>query len=227
MAIESRDDKVQDLKDELLVLASMVEQMARHAINALLKRDLEDSQRIYAYDQEVNQKHLTIETRCLDLIAKEPPILALDLRLVASLLEVNTEIERIGDSAKQIAKISLEIIFEPPIIHSNKISRITECILESFHQAIGAFVVRDKQTSIKITDQQISIQNQLNDCKLDILKVMTDNPNTHQNAAKYFWVIHIMEMILDHVINICKRTMYLETGKLPTIEYHLEWTEST
>jgi phosphate transport system protein len=225
MGFESRDEKFQDLKDELLVVASMVEQMTRHATDALLHRNLDDSQRIYDYDQQVNQKHLSIETRCLDLIAKEPPILAQDLRLLASLLEVNTEIERIGDAAKSIAKISMETIFEPPINCSEKISQVTEKVLDLFHQAMGAFISRDEQTSLKIPEQNCDLQDQLNNAKLDILQMMIETPPTNPSGAKYFYIIHILETINDHIINICKRTLYLETGSIPTLEYKLERIE--
>jgi len=222
MAIETRDQKVQNLKDEILVLASMVEQMVRYSIDALINRRPEDSEKVYTYDQEINQKHAQIEGQCLSLIATEPPILAADLRLLASILEVNTEIERIGDAAKKIAKLNITICNQPPIDGQIRISSISDQILENYFQAIGAFIAEDIETAKKITSENNEIEEKFELYKGDIIERMKDQTPTANNIAEYLRITHYLIEIYSHIINICNRTFYLTTGKLPINKYLLQ-----
>jgi phosphate transport system protein len=106
MPRETFERELQDLKYQLLILGSLVEQAVRGAVEALKQRNLVDAHRIYDEDQKINEKRYEIEQNCLVLIATQQPM-ARDLRMLAAILEVNTELERIGDYAKGICKINL------------------------------------------------------------------------------------------------------------------------
>jgi phosphate transport system protein len=218
MARDSLDRKIKELKDELLIQGSMVEQMTLHAIQALVKRDLMEAERIYDYDHRVNQKHLAIEKQCLTLLAIEPPILATDLRLLASILEVNTALERFGDFAKGIAWTCLLIGIESPISDSSQIKYIAEQVINMLHQALGAFVQENISLADEIPCQQENIKNLVEEANQDLFSRMIGNPNNIQQINKLLYVTHNLERMAELVKNICKRISYISTGHLNTIQ---------
>src|SRR4030066_215708 len=126
MVRELLDRKIQHLLDELLVLDSMVEQAALDSVDALKQRDLAKARKVYYGDAKVNAKRFEIENECMITIATQQPIMAGDLRLLASILEVVGELERIGDYAKGIAKICLMLGDQPHVKPLIDIPRMAE-----------------------------------------------------------------------------------------------------
>jgi phosphate transport system protein len=106
------EKEIQHLKDELLVLGSVVEAQILGSVESLKKRDLDASRRIYETDDQVNSKRYAIEEQVMIVIATQQPM-AHDLRLLASILEVSGELERMGDYAKGIATVSIRMGDEP------------------------------------------------------------------------------------------------------------------
>ena len=143
MARDALDRKISHLKDEVLLQGSKVEGMILDAVGALVTRDQAVFQQILSYDRQINQKHQEIEKQCLSLITTEPPILAKDLRLLTSLLEINTMLEHFGDNAKGIARTGLILSQEPPHKNLSNISNLAGEIIDLFHQVLGAFVNED------------------------------------------------------------------------------------
>ena len=103
---ETFERNLANLQDEILLLGSMVEEAILDTVDALKRRDLAASERIFREDRVINEKRYNIENNCLTLIATQQPM-ARDLRLLASILEINTELERMGDYAKGISRINL------------------------------------------------------------------------------------------------------------------------
>ena len=120
--IENRLDEIQD---EVLALASMVEKAITHAIDALRERDLEASMAVVAFDDVIDEKRFAIEESCVDLLATQQPA-AGDLRWVIALLHIAVELERMGDYAEGIGKISLMMGDEPPLKPLIDIPRMAE-----------------------------------------------------------------------------------------------------
>ncbi len=215
MAREALDRKIKQIKDELLVEGSMVEQMTMQAVQALLDRDLESAQRIYDYDRRVNQKHIAIEKKCLTMMATEPPILATDLRLLASILEVNSILESFGDYAKGIARICMMIGMEPPLKRAVDITGLAEKVMDMLHQALGAFVGGDLEAANNIPcTRQHDLKIEANRTNETLLSLMIAEPRNIQRANKLLWVVHNIERMVDLVVNICERTIYIATGDL-------------
>ncbi|MCG2659920.1 MAG: phosphate transport system regulatory protein PhoU, partial [Kiritimatiellae bacterium] len=133
------ENEIQQVKDELLLLGSMVEQQTLDAVEALKKRDLEAARRIYAADAKINEKRFAIENQVMILIATQQPM-AHDLRLLASIFEVSAELERMGDYAKGIATVNIRMGDEPllkPLIDIPRMAKIASSML---HRALTAFV---------------------------------------------------------------------------------------
>src|SRR5512135_1479487 len=125
------------LKDEVLVLDSMVERSITQSVNLLKRRDMEGSRRLIAEDMRINEKRFAIEAECLTLIATQQPM-AGDLRTIAAILEIATELERIGDYAKGIAKINIMMGHEAPLKPLVDIPLMAEKALDMLHRSLDA-----------------------------------------------------------------------------------------
>ena len=136
---ETLDRALQELLDDILILGSMVEEAVRASVNALKQQDLSASEKIYAADDRLNEKHFEIEDRCITLIATQQPM-AKDLRTLAAVIEISTELERMGDYAKGIAKINLLLGSEPLVKPLIDIPRMADLSIDMLHRSLGAFV---------------------------------------------------------------------------------------
>ncbi|MEN6299605.1 MAG: phosphate signaling complex protein PhoU [Anaerolineaceae bacterium] len=213
MPRETFERELQELKDELLILGSIVEQAVREAVEALKRRDLEAARRIYADDQKINEKRYEIEQDCLVLIATQQPM-ARDLRMLAAILEVNTELERIGDYAKGICKINLMLGTESLVKPLIDIPKMADLGLDMLHRALGAFIIGDADTARAIPDEDDQVDLLYNRVYNDLLKMMLANPEIISRANYLIWAAHNLERLADRVTNICERTVFLVTGEI-------------
>ncbi len=213
MPRETFERELQELKYQLLILGSMVEQAVRESVEALKRRDLEAARRIYRDDKLVNEKRYEIEQNCLVLIATQQPM-ARDLRMLAAILEVNTELERIGDYAKGICKISLMLGSDPLVKPLIDIPLMADLGLDMLHRALGAFVIGDADTARAIPNEDDQVDELYNRVYHDLLEMMIANPLVINGANYLIWAAHNLERLADRVTNICERTVFLATGEI-------------
>lgn len=135
MARETLDLQIQNQLNQILVLGSMVEKAMIDSVNAL-KQDLVSAKTLYDNDQLINEKYFAIEGELIKIIATQQPIMAGDLRLMASMLDVNTELERMGDYAKGIAKICLIIGKQPFLKPLVDVPRMADIGVAMLHDAV-------------------------------------------------------------------------------------------
>jgi len=218
MPRETLDLKIQHLLDEILILDSMVEQATIDAVEALKRRDLVNAQRIYDSDVEINAKRFDLENYCITTIATQQPIMAGDLRLLASILEVIGELERMGDYAKGIAKIALMMGDQPPVKPLIDIPRMSEIVVDMLHRAVGAFVSKDDDVARLIPDEDDQVDDLYNQVYRELVSVILANPRTIDGANHLMWAAHNLERMADRVTNICERTIYIVTGEMKEID---------
>jgi phosphate transport system protein len=218
MPRETLDRKIQHLRDEILILDSMVEAAVRDSVNALKKRDLNAARLIYAGDNRINEMRFELENDTITTIATQQPILASDLRLLASILEVSAELERMGDYAKGIAKICLLLGDQPPVKPLIDIPRMAELTTDMLHRAVGAFVANDAETARTIPAEDDLVDNLYNQVYRELVTIMFADPSTIDRANYLMWVAHNLERMADRVTNICERTIYIATGVMKELE---------
>jgi len=218
MPRETLDAKIRHLIDEILVLDSMIEQTTLDSVDALKRRDTEAARRLYAYDDVVNAKRFEIENDCIATIATQQPVMGKDLRLLASILEIVGELERMGDYAKGIAKICMMIGDEPHVKPLIDIPRMAEISVKMLHRAIGAFVARDVETARSIPQQDDEVDALYNQVYRELVAIILTDPSTIDRANHLMWAAHNLERLADRVTNICERTIYVVTGELKEIE---------
>jgi len=221
MPREMLDREFQHLQDEVLLLGSMVEQAILDSVDALKRRDQDASRRIYHGDRLVNEKRYAIENAILVLIATQQPM-AHDLRFLAAMLEVITELERIGDYAKGIAKVNVLLGDEAAPIPIREISRMAELAVSMLHRALGAFVNEDSDLARAIPLEDEQVDQLYNDVYRSLVTAMIANPETIDHANYLLWVAHNLERTADRVTNICERTVFIATGELLEISADAE-----
>lgn len=217
MSREILDSKVKELLDDVIVLGSMVEQMTLDAVQALKRYDLVAARRTYQYDERVNEMRFQIEERTMSLIATQGPV-ARDMRLLASVMEIATELERMGDYAKGIARICIMLSEKSPANLIEVLPQMAEVATGMLHRALGAFVTQDVEQArdIPIDDEIVDeLYNQMNHT---LISHMIAHPNSIDQTNYLIWAAHNLERMADRVTNICERTIYTVTGDL--VEIH-------
>jgi phosphate transport system protein len=214
---ETLDRALQELLDEILVLGSMVEESVRTAVAALKERDLSASEKIYETDENINKKHFEIEDRCITLIATQQPM-AKDLRLLAAMIEISTELERMGDYAKGIAKINLLMGSEPLIKPLIDIPHMADLGLDMLHRSLGAFVAGDAEKAREIPKEDDEIDALYNQVYRELVTYMIADTSFIDRANFLLWAAHNLERLADRVTNICERTIYMVTGEMRELD---------
>lgn len=208
---------IHQVQDELLLMGSMVEQATMRSIQALKKRDIEGAKAIYNEDNLINEKRYAIENSVLILIATQQP-LAHDLRLMAALLEIAAEIERMGDYAKGIAKVVVKLGDLDLPMPLKEIEKMAALAIDMFHRALSAFIAEDPLAARKIPSEDDAVDELYQKVQKDIVEVMINQPELIDSANLFMWVAHNLERMADRVSNICERTVFVATGELGELE---------
>lgn len=224
MPRETLDRQIQHLKDEVLLLGSMVEQATLEAIDALQRQDTAAAKKIFAGDHLINEKRYAIENAILILIATQQPM-ARDLRIMAAILEVITELERMGDYAKGIAKITRQLGDASLPISLRDYSTLGDEVVSLLHRTLSAFSAEDAQEAYHIPTEvdQVDVMNIT--IQQNLAAALIANPDGIEYINLLSWVNHNIERMADRVTNICERTVFICTGELIEMDSDDEETD--
>ena len=211
------DREIQRLQDDIVTLASMVMRAIREAVQALQLGDAAVARGLVAGDLEINRRRFATEEDVLVLIATQQPM-ADDLRVLAAVLEIVTELERIGDYAKGIAKITLLLGTEPGLAPPVQIGRMADLALGMLSRAIDAFVRRDDEQARAIPREDDLVDDLYNAANRALLNTIIANPRLSEQANYYVWAAHNLERAADRVTNICERVVFTVTGEMDELD---------
>jgi phosphate transport system protein len=208
--------KLREIQDDILAMGSMVGKAIIRSVDALKNRDLELAHQIITDDQKINGKRFEIEEKCIQLIATQQPM-ASDLRIIIAILNITTEIERIGDYAVGIARITIMIGDEPPLKPLIDIPRMAEQTVDMLQRSLNAFLNRDAEAARKIATEDDLVDNLYDQVFRELLTFMAEDPKTITRATRLMWTAHNLERAADRVTNICERVVFIVTGKMEEI----------
>jgi phosphate transport system protein len=143
--------------------------------------------------------------------------MASDLRTILAVLNILSEVERIGDYAEGIAKIAVMIGNEPPLKPLIDIPRMAEQTVDMLRRSLDAFVNRDAEAAKKIVTEDDTIDHLYDQVFRELLMFMAEDPKTITRATRLIWVAHNLERAADRVTNICERVVFVVTGKMEEI----------
>jgi len=213
MPRETLDRQIHHLQDEVLLLGSMVEQAMMESVDALKRRDSQTARRIFNDDHLINEKRYAIENAILILIATQQPM-ARDLRFLAAILEVIIELERMGDYAKGISKVTMRLGDSPIPFNFQDLIVMAERSVSMLHRALGAFIIENPQQAHEIPQEDDFVDELYNKVYRNLVSAMIENPGVIDTANLLMWVAHNIERMADRVTNICERTVFISTGEL-------------
>jgi phosphate transport system protein len=199
------------LQDDVLVLGSMVEQAIGRSIEALKRLDQEAAQAIIRDDDLIDQKTAEIEEQAIQLIATQQPM-AGDLRTIVAMLNIITELERMGDYAEGIAKIVLLHGDQPLLKPLIDLPRMADKARDMLRRSLSAMIERDVEAARQIAAEDDEVDALYDQVYNELLTFMLKDPRNIDRATWLLWVAHNLERIADRVTNICERVVYEVTG---------------
>jgi phosphate transport system protein len=214
MPRKNLDQQLHLIRDDLLLLGSMVETALEDSVAALKDFDQNKSRAVYKSDMQINDKRFELEGQIVAVIAIQSPVSS-DLRFLASTLSICTELERIGDYAKTIARISLMcegIIIIPRFL--NTIYDMGIKTSDMLHRSMTAFIQTNAPSALRIIADDDMIDAMYANLYSDLMGLVARNAYNVERVNSLLWVGHNLERAADRVTNICERTIYVETGEL-------------
>ncbi len=208
---EEFDVKLVDLEAEVEGLAYFVSETIQRSVEALKARDLVVSRQVIDDDDYIDQKQAEIEARCINLIATQQPV-ARDLRAIIALLHIGVELERIGDYAEGIGKISLSMGDEQTLKPLIDIPLMSQKATDMLTDSIDALLSRDTEKAQAVKDADDEVDDLYDRVYHDLLEYMINDPSTVQRATYLLWVAHDIERIADRATNIAEQVEFLVNG---------------
>lgn len=205
--------ELQQLRDDMLIMASMVYQQLSESVTTLRNCDLDNARRIIQQDGEINRRRFALEDDTLTIIATQAPM-AGDMRFLAGMLEIISELERIGDYAKGIARIALMLGRDAGVTMPPMLVEMVAVALHMLRDAVNAFVVGDVDGARQIPHQDDLVDRLYNQINLDLVREVMEEPAKMARVNLYSWAAHNIERTADRATNICERTIYMVTGEM-------------
>jgi len=211
------DRELGRLEAELILMSGLVEKAIYDALNALKNRDIDRSQKVIDEDDHIDQTELEIERYCVELIRRQSPM-AGDLRRIVASLQIAGELERIGDYAEGIAKISINMGSQPPLKELIDIPRMGDMAVSMLKRSLEAFISRDADSvrtiSVELESEDDEVDDLYAKVQGDLMELVKADPDNAERATYLMWVAHNVERVADRAMNIVERALYQATGEL-------------
>jgi phosphate transport system protein len=216
MLRETFQENMKELERDVFDMYEMVIKAINLSIEALKTRNITEAKKIISDDILINKKRWDIEEKCINLIATQQPV-ATDLRELIAILNIITELERIGDHAEGIAKIVVMHGDAPLVKPLIDIPRMAEKAINMLKKSLEAFINRDVKAAREICDEDDEVDMLYEQVYRELLSFMIEDPRTITRATYLIWAAHNLERICDRVTNICERIIFLVTGVMEEI----------
>ncbi len=221
---QSRQAFLEDLRaleQQLVEMASMAEKSLAIAVESLTKLNSDLAHEAIQADDSIDQIDLEIEHHCLRILALQQPM-ATDLRVVGTCMKMITDIERVGDLAVDIAKITLKLINEMGDSSAIDIPKMANLARKMLRESIEAFVKRDLDRVTQVVEADDEMDNLFRELRGQLHQIMRNNPDKVVEASWLMLAIHHLERVGDHATNIAERVHFMETGRLESLVNRLK-----
>jgi phosphate transport system protein len=205
-------EQLAGLREQVLRMGGLVEQMTRRVIQALVERDVGILPEIHSMETQVNQLHIEIDEACIELIALRQPT-AVDLRFIAAAMKINTDMERIGDQAINIVERAEVLLTVPPLKPLIDIPRMADIAQEMLKASLDAFVNGDDALALETIHRDDEVDQLKDQVFRELLTYMMADPSTIPRAMELILVSRHLERIGDHATNICEDVIFMVKGK--------------
>jgi phosphate transport system protein len=205
-------EELQQLKTRLLEMGGLAEDRVRSAVRALVDRDAALVDEVLAGDTPINQLHIEIDDRCFKLLALHQPM-AVDLRAIMSAIKINTDLERVGDLAINIAEAARRYLRHPPVKELIDIPRMADLAQAMLRDALDAFVRRDTALAQRVLDEDDVLDGLKTQVFRELLTYMLQAPSTIEPSLDLILVSRHLERIGDHATNVAEDVIFMVSAR--------------
>jgi len=206
------NQELDNLRSRVLAMGGVVENQIGDAVTALATGNENMARSVIGGDLHVNQLEVYLDEECRRILARRQPA-AGDLRLVFAVIKAVTDIERIGDSAKSVARMAIKLIEAKPAGSVPSLQRLGELVQEMVHKAIGAFAGMDVNVALEVARADIAADDEYRSVMRTLTTRMTDDPKAIDWALNLILAARALERAGDHAKNISEYLIYLVQGK--------------
>jgi phosphate transport system protein len=209
MATETHFQKeLQELKENLLNMAAIVEEAIRNSVQSLVKRDSDLARKTFEVEARINKLELAIDEMCLKLLALRQPM-ATDLRFITSAMKITTDLERMGDQAVNISERAISLNEEPQIKPYIDIPRMAEIAQTMVKDVLDAFVNRDPKLARSVCARDDVVDGLNDQVVRELLTYMLSDSKTITRSVHLMIVARCLERIADHATNIAEDVIFM------------------
>jgi phosphate transport system protein len=212
-------EELEQLKARLLEMGGLAEDHLRLAVRGLVERDLSLVERVLMGDAAINQLHIEIDDRCFKLLALHQPM-AVDLRAIVSAVKINTDLERVGDLAVNIAEAVRRYLQHPPVKELIDIPRMAVIAQDMLRDALDAYVRRDTVLAQNVLDRDDELDALKTLVFRELLTHMIDDPATIEPSLDVILISRHLERIGDHATNVAEDVIFMVSAK--DVRHHAE-----
>ena len=205
-------DELEQLKNRLLEMGGLAEEEVRLAVQGLVERNHEVIERVLAGDQPINALHIEIDKRSFTLLALYQPMAA-DLRTIVAAVKINTDLERVGDLAVNIAEAARRYASHPPVKKLIDIPRMAGIAQSMLRDSLDAFVSRDVALAQHVLDEDDKLDALKSQIFRELLTYMLQDPATIEPALDLILVSRHLERIGDHATNIAEDVIFIVSAR--------------
>ncbi|MBC7385852.1 MAG: phosphate signaling complex protein PhoU [Cryobacterium sp.] len=206
------DSGLARLKTKLLSMGGYVEKAIEEATGGLVEGRMERFARVHEIEITINQLHKEVDEDCLHLLATQSPM-AKDLRTIIAVIKINTDLERMGDQAVNIAYNAAEYMREPPIKPLVDIPRMAELARSMTRDSLDAFVQVNSELAGDVVSRDDEVDQLKNQIFRELLTYMISDPKRIEQALNLILIARNLERVGDHATNIAEDVIFIATGK--------------
>lgn len=209
---QSYDQELQGLRAAILKMGELVGRAIEDAVQSLAQKDIEKANRVIDGDDAIDKMEIEIEDKCMVLIARQQP-LARDLRIIGTGLKITTDLERMGDHAFDIARVTVRLSKEPLIKPLVDIPRMARLAQQMLADSLDAYTTLDIELAEKVCRADDHVDDLYQQVFRELLTYMIEDSKTISQAAQLIFVGRYLERVADHATNIAEAVIYLVTGQ--------------
>jgi phosphate transport system protein len=220
MEIQTHFQKqLDELKKNLLRMAGLVEEAIGNAVQSLVKRDSDLAKKTFEGEDRINGMEIEIDDKCLKLLALRQPM-AVDLRFITSAMKINTDLERMGDQAVNIAERAISLNQEPQLKPYIDIPRMAEITQSMVKDVLDAFINSDSKLARSVCERDDLVDGLNDQVFRELITFMMSDPQTITRAVHLMIVCRCLERIADHATNIAEDVIFMLDARV--IKHHAD-----
>jgi len=205
------EQDLEELKNDVLKMGSMVEERINQAVNSLVEQDIKLANHVIDNDDDLDEYEVKIEQKCIKLLALQQPV-AKDLRTIDMISKIATDLERMGDLAQNIAIVASKVVDEKLIKSLIDLPRMKEVVISMIRDSLEAFVELDVDKAREAGLRDDKVDNLDRQIFRELLTYMMEDPRSIRQGNNLIFVSRYLERTGDHATNICEKIIYMATA---------------